>query len=696
MKRLSTVICIMATAIAGGLPIQATDKKSTDMQPDTYSYKRGVEAYDEDKLDEAVDWFNKELKDHPDNGYAYLYLGAIYGANDENGRAISALDKARKYIPKKDKEWRAMECAYRGDIMLALKDTVRALAEKTEAIKLDPENPQFLRSRGELYFDQQKYDLSDADFRQMTVLDPGDVIGYMGIGRNAKEQMRWDEAISQFDYVVKLAPEYSSGYSFRAEANIGREKWNEAADDLIKALDISHDDKAYYHLCNFPAEQSNILKTKLKIQMAKQPQNSYWPYCLATLAKSTANDYREAISWYEKANSLDADPVLMKNIARCHYALHENITALECIDNAISMDPEDTEATDIKADIMIRLGRLDEAISEQSKIISQYPEYILGYLSRAITLLCAHRLDEAIDDYNIAFTLFPDLLEVNGELVHRADAYRLSGKAADAEADYRRMIENEKDSTLSSRSWRQFAYSGLGDHEKAIEIMQAIVANDTTDRNGNLYNLACIYSRAGKKEEAIETIRHLLELEYKSPEHILVDYDLDPLREEPDFIIICEDIREKYNSGTTVDDHEGEFVMETMEVPFTKDGGVTKVRCTINELPLHFVFDTGAADVTISMTEANFMLKNDYIKPSDIIGSARYMDANGYISEGTVINLRKVDFGGLELDNVRASVISNQKAPLLLGQSVLGRLGSIEIDNPGMKLKITRRKRITH
>ncbi|MDE6458190.1 MAG: retroviral-like aspartic protease family protein, partial [Muribaculum sp.] len=95
------------------------------------------------------------------------------------------------------------------------------------------------------------------------------------------------------------------------------------------------------------------------------------------------------------------------------------------------------------------------------------------------------------------------------------------------------------------------------------------------------------------------------------------------------------------------------------------------------------------ADVTMSMVEANFMLKNDYIQPADIVGSARYMDANGDITEGTIVNLRTVNFGGLELNNVRASVVRNQKAPLLLGQSVLGRLGKIEIDNPGMKLVIT-------
>jgi aspartyl protease family protein len=35
----------------------------------------------------------------------------------------------------------------------------------------------------------------------------------------------------------------------------------------------------------------------------------------------------------------------------------------------------------------------------------------------------------------------------------------------------------------------------------------------------------------------------------------------------------------------------------------------------------------------------------------------------------------------VELENVEAIVIDNENAPLLLGQSVLKRFGSIEIDN---------------
>lgn len=86
------------------------------------------------------------------------------------------------------------------------------------------------------------------------------------------------------------------------------------------------------------------------------------------------------------------------------------------------------------------------------------------------------------------------------------------------------------------------------------------------------------------------------------------------------------------------------------------------------------------------------MLKNGYLSEKDVIGSARFVDANGDVSVGTMLNLKHVNFGGLELDNVRASVVRNQVAPLLLGQSVLSRLGKIEIDNNSRVLKITHSK----
>ena len=86
------------------------------------------------------------------------------------------------------------------------------------------------------------------------------------------------------------------------------------------------------------------------------------------------------------------------------------------------------------------------------------------------------------------------------------------------------------------------------------------------------------------------------------------------------------------------------------------------------------------------------MMKNGYLLSKDVMGKQHFLTADGSVSEGTVLNLRNVNFGGLNLDNIQASVVKNQRAPLLLGQSVMQKLGRIEIDNERRVLKITYKK----
>ena len=82
-------------------------------------------------------------------------------------------------------------------------------------------------------------------------------------------------------------------------------------------------------------------------------------------------------------------------------------------------------------------------------------------------------------------------------------------------------------------------------------------------------------------------------------------------------------------------------------------------------------------------------MKNGYLNTNDFIGKQNYMDANGNIEVGTKIILRQVEFGGLMLKNVTATVINNNKAPLLFGQSALSKYGKIIIDNQANTITLT-------
>jgi len=102
--------------------------------------------------------------------------------------------------------------------------------------------------------------------------------------------------------------------------------------------------------------------------------------------------------------------------------------------------------------------------------------------------------------------------------------------------------------------------------------------------------------------------------------------------------------------------------------------------CVVNGLKLHFIFDTGASNVALSLSEALFMLKNGYLNETDLKGSSYSQIANGEIVENTTVILKELEVGGIKLYNIEAVIIHELTAPLLLGQSAIQELGKIQLD----------------
>ena len=116
-------------------------------------------------------------------------------------------------------------------------------------------------------------------------------------------------------------------------------------------------------------------------------------------------------------------------------------------------------------------------------------------------------------------------------------------------------------------------------------------------------------------------------------------------------------------------------------------GGTYIIPGKVNGLDLKFIFDTGASNVCISAAEALFMLKNGYLKESDIKGSTYAQIASGDIIENTKIILRNIQVGGVDIYNVDAVVVHNLNAPLLFGQSAIQKLGPIQLDGNKLIIK---------
>ena len=656
-------------------------------RPDSYNYSRGVEAINNNNAEEALDYLNKEINEHPDNGYAFAWIALVRNYNEEFGRALTAANVAVKKIPSKDKEYKAFAYGTRAQVYLNLKDTIQALKDYSQAINIVPDDDRFYNQRAQVYYEQGKYDLADKDYLKMISLKEGDVMGYMGIGRNANAQKRYEDAIKQFDYVVKLEPNYSSAYSFRAESYIGLKKYNEAIDDVISALGIDRDRKAFYELQELADSAFEQTVAKLKVQKIKEPNEQSWDYDLGIVYERAAK-YNKAIAYYKESLEKESNIITASRISSCYDDLGDYDKALEYCNQAIALDSVKANYLYEKANILDNAGRTQEAIKTMSDYIANTPDEPAGYYQRGWFKDYSGDIEGALEDYTMAITLQPNVAYA---YLNRGVLYRLKGENAKAESDFKQVVR--LDSIPEEAECSFYAYYYLGQKDKAIEILNTILDKD---KKGNCYDAACLYSVMGEKEKALSYLRQSLEDGYRRFAHIKRDRDLNNIRNTEEFKVLMKEYEEKHlqEIAADADGDDSAYELKVEEIPFTQESGVCKVKCAINGLPLHFIFDTGAADVSISSVEATFMAKNDFLSSSDIIGKQNYQTADGNITEGTIINLKDVKLGSLHLNNIKASVVRNQAAPLLLGQSVLSKLGKIEIDNKKKVLRITHKQKI--
>ena len=656
-------------------------------RPDSYNYSRGVEAINNNNAEEALDYLNKEINEHPDNGYAFAWIALVRNYNEEFGRALTAANVAVKKIPSKDKEYRAFAYGTRAQVYLNLEDTIQALKDYSQAINIVPDDDRFYNQRAQVYYEQGKYDLADKDYLKMISLKEGDVMGYMGIGRNANAQKQYEDAIKQFDYVVKLEPNYSSAYSFRAESYIGLKKYNEAIDDVISALGIDRDRKAFYELQELADSAFEQTVAKLKVQKIKEPNEQSWDYDLGIVYERAAK-YNKAIAYYKESLEKESNIITASRISSCYDDLGDYDKALEYCNQAIALDSVKTNYLYEKANILDNAGRTQEAIKTMSDYIANTPDEPAGYYQRGWFKDHSGDIEGALEDYTMAITLQPNVAYA---YLNRGVLYRLKGENAKAESDFKQVVR--LDSIPEEAECSFYAYYYLGQKDKAIEVLNTALDKD---KKGNCYDAACLYSVMGEKEKALSYLRQSLEDGYRRFAHIKRDRDLNNIRNTEEFKVLLKEYEEKHlqEIAADADGDDSAYELKVEEISFTKEGGVCKVKCAINGLPLHFIFDTGATDVSISSVEATFMAKNDFLSSSDIIGKQNYQTADGNITEGTVINLKDVKLGSLHLNNIKASVVRNQAAPLLLGQSVLSKLGKIEIDNTKKVLRITHKQKI--
>ena len=660
-------------------------------QPSDYHLQKAIDLMqnngDEKEVMECLD---QQLQETPDNADARVVRATLYLKQKKYGNALSDMNLAIKYykkggiFPKYTIYWGRARAYY------DMEDFDKALADYDTAYKLVLKDKKgttdihdILYERAQIYYDLKDYANADADYRQMLKHDEADQVAMIGLIRNMIARKEYDAALELVNKCEKYDTDYDETYRFRMQIYDKTGEVDKAIDDAI----------AYHEKSENPSSEltNPIFKKHLSYALAKVTSkinsvsdNGSWKMLRVTIYE-LGHDYANAIKAYD---DLEKEYGTSRNIyyyrADCYNEIGDTERAVVDMTKFIELgDGKDYFAIVRRADYYREGGKYEEAIADFTKGIELEPVDAYAYYKRGWCYELTGDDDSAMKDYNAGIDVdksYPYIFLMRGEL------YLKRGEKEKANADFEEIIR--QDTVAESGSCRQYALHLLGRNTEALEWMEKVIAADSTG-NGVYYDKSCLLARMGQLDESVTALRKAFKNGYRSFAHIEHDDDMDAIRELPEFKHLIEEYKAK-PIRIEADDEQAEDKIETIsEIQMKKmHSGLYEIPCTINELPLKFFFDTGASTVTISSVEANFMLKNGYLKSDDIKGKEYYSVATGEIHEGTTIRLREIKIGDAILRNVDASVVHNQQAPLLLGQTVLERFGTVTIDNINSKLII--------
>lgn len=118
-----------------------------------------------------------------------------------------------------------------------------------------------------------------------------------------------------------------------------------------------------------------------------------------------------------------------------------------------------------------------------------------------------------------------------------------------------------------------------------------------------------------------------------------------------------------------------------------KENGVYKIPAFLNNVVnVEFIFDSGAGEVLISPEVAMVLLGSKTITESDKLEDGYFVIADGSILRLSRFNVKQIQIGSKRIYNVKCAVSNEIGGDMLLGQSLLEKLGKYTFDYEKKKL----------
>ena len=222
-----------------------------------------------------------------------------------------------------------------------------------------------------------------------------------------------------------------------------------------------------------------------------------------------------------------------------HWFGHDNAQLAEAdrvSRRAVELAPDLAEAHAARGFVLWLLERREEAVGELETAMRLDPQLFDSYYFYGRIALTGGDYEKAAEMFEAAAAVAPEDYQA---ILLLPQVYRSLGRPRDEEEAFRRGLERVEQRLELNPDDARALYMGAGaqlttgDRETALEWTARAAALRPDDQT-TMYNCACLYSRAGRHDQALDCLESAI-VGFGLKEWVEHDSDLDPLRELPRF-----------------------------------------------------------------------------------------------------------------------------------------------------------------
>ncbi len=208
-------------------------------------YNQGITAYKGGQYEEAIESFQKAIKEDPKNARFHFNLGLAYGKSKQTVNATESLERAISLDSKYGKAHLALgnlnynagkldvaaenyESAIRngindsemlyilGNTYFYIENYDKAITMYKKASEKKPNDSDYIYNLGMAYIKSGKFNTAITKFEETINIDPKYVQAYYNIGLCYKDLEQYQKGLEVGEKLLKVDPDYAKGYLLMA------------------------------------------------------------------------------------------------------------------------------------------------------------------------------------------------------------------------------------------------------------------------------------------------------------------------------------------------------------------------------------------------------------------------------------------------------------------------------------------------